>query len=75
MSRLPAVLLVLLPILLLMYVRLARREERDAAAQFWGPYERYAKRVPAFIPSWSRRHSADAATGSSPGSEEARMHR
>ncbi len=38
------------PILVWMYVRLARREERDAAAEFGHAYERYAELVPAFVP-------------------------
>lgn len=38
------------PILVWMYVRLARSEERDARAQFGEAYERYAAGVPAFVP-------------------------
>ncbi|MBI2585993.1 MAG: isoprenylcysteine carboxylmethyltransferase family protein [Rhodospirillales bacterium] len=40
----------MLPVLLIMYGRLARREEREAEAQFGDAYRRYAARVPAFIP-------------------------
>ncbi|MBI5612216.1 MAG: isoprenylcysteine carboxylmethyltransferase family protein [Gammaproteobacteria bacterium] len=38
------------PVLVYMYVRLARREEREVAAEFGVEYERYAAHVPAFIP-------------------------
>jgi protein-S-isoprenylcysteine O-methyltransferase Ste14 len=38
------------PILVWMYVRLARREEREVRAEFGDAYARYAQRVPAFIP-------------------------
>lgn len=44
------VTLVMFPILLFMYVRLALREEREAAAQFGAEYERYAARTPRFVP-------------------------
>ena len=40
----------MLPVLLVMYWRLARREEREVAARFGTSYRRYADRVPAFIP-------------------------
>ena len=42
--------LVMFPILVYMYVRLARREEREVAAEFGEEYLRYAKRTPAFFP-------------------------
>ena len=42
--------LALFPILVTMYVRLARREEREAAATFGEEYARYAARTPAFFP-------------------------
>ena len=38
------------PILVYMYLRLARAEEREARASFGEAYERYASRVPAFFP-------------------------
>jgi protein-S-isoprenylcysteine O-methyltransferase Ste14 len=44
------VTLILFPILVYMYVRLARREERDAIAEFGDLYTRYANRTPAFFP-------------------------
>ena len=47
----PTVLtLVMFPILIIMYVRLARREEREAIAQFGDEYLRYMAVTPAFIP-------------------------
>jgi len=39
-------------VLTYMYVRLARREEREVAAEFGPEYQRYAARTPAFIPRW-----------------------
>lgn len=44
----------MLPVLLIMYGRLARQEEREAEAQFGDGYRQYAARVPAFIPRLSR---------------------
>jgi len=44
------VTLVMFPILVYMYVRLASREERDALAEFDDEYPRYMREVPAFFP-------------------------
>jgi protein-S-isoprenylcysteine O-methyltransferase Ste14 len=38
------------PVLMWMYVRLARQEEREALQQFGEAYRRYCERVPPFIP-------------------------
>ncbi len=38
------------PVLVFMYVRLARREEREVAAQFGAAYARYRQTTPAFFP-------------------------
>jgi protein-S-isoprenylcysteine O-methyltransferase Ste14 len=46
------VTLVMFPILVFMYVRLARREEQDAHAEFGEAYARYAAITPAFIPGF-----------------------
>lgn len=40
----------MLPVLLVMYWRLARREEREVEAAFGESYRRYARQVPAFVP-------------------------
>ena len=42
--------LVMFPILVVMYVRLAHHEERDAAAEFGEQYAAYAARTPGFFP-------------------------
>lgn len=42
--------LLMFPVLVWMYVRLARREERDAMEEFGEAYARYAATTPAFIP-------------------------
>ena len=42
--------LIMFPILVYMYVRLARREEQEVERAFGEAYARYAARTPAFIP-------------------------
>lgn len=42
--------LVMFPVLVWMYVHLARAEERQVLAEFGRAYGEYARRVPAFIP-------------------------
>jgi len=42
--------LAMFPILVWMYVRLARREEREVRAEFDAAYARYAASTPAFMP-------------------------
>jgi protein-S-isoprenylcysteine O-methyltransferase Ste14 len=44
------VTLLMFPILVAMYVRLARREECEALAEFGEAYGRYAANTPAFFP-------------------------
>ncbi len=44
------VTLAMFPILVFMYVHLARREERDARARFGEAYTRYEANTPAFLP-------------------------
>jgi protein-S-isoprenylcysteine O-methyltransferase Ste14 len=46
--------LAMFPMLVWMYARLARAEERDAVASFGDAYRRYAADVPAFIPRLAR---------------------
>ncbi len=43
------------PILVFMYVHLARREERDARTEFGAAYIRYEANTPAFIPRLGRK--------------------
>jgi protein-S-isoprenylcysteine O-methyltransferase Ste14 len=42
------------PVLTVMYVRLAKSEERDAIAEFGNAYRRYAADVPGFFPKLGR---------------------
>ena len=46
--------LVMFPVLVFMYVRLALREEKDAEAQFGEEYRAYAANTPRFWPRWRR---------------------
>jgi protein-S-isoprenylcysteine O-methyltransferase Ste14 len=53
----PTVLtLIMFPILVAMYVRLAHREEREARAEFDEAYARYAATTPAFVPGCETRN-------------------
>ncbi len=45
--------LAMFPVLVWMYVRLARHEERQAEAEFGETWRRYAARIPAFVPRLS----------------------
>jgi protein-S-isoprenylcysteine O-methyltransferase Ste14 len=42
------------PILVVMYVRLARREEREVLQAFGETYARYAANTPAFFPRFGQ---------------------
>ena len=44
--------LIMWPILMFAYYRLAMREEKDVEKIFGKQYEEYRKKVPAFIPKW-----------------------
>lgn len=44
--------LAMFPVLVIMYVRLARNEEREAIAKYGDAYRRYIAQVPAFIPKF-----------------------
>ncbi|WP_371422540.1 isoprenylcysteine carboxylmethyltransferase family protein [Tardiphaga sp.] len=46
--------LAMFPMLVFMYIRLARSEERDALALFGAEYQAYMDRVPGFIPRLGR---------------------
>ncbi len=52
--------LAMFPVLVVMYLRLARAEEREALAAFGDAYGRYAARVPGFVPRRSARGSRSA---------------
>jgi protein-S-isoprenylcysteine O-methyltransferase Ste14 len=49
--------LVMFPILVWVYARLAKAEERDSIAEFGSEYERYRDRTPAFIPKFHQERS------------------
>jgi methanethiol S-methyltransferase len=59
--------LVMFPILVVVYRRLAMREERDIAAAFGPEWDAYASDTPRFIPTFRRTHDASS-TDPSPGS-------
>ena len=46
--------LLMFPILVAMYVRLAHKEEAEVRAAFGEAYARYAAETPAFFPRWKR---------------------
>ncbi|RWH73478.1 isoprenylcysteine carboxylmethyltransferase family protein [Mesorhizobium sp.] len=46
--------LAMFPVLVVMYVRLARAEEREAVAEFGDTYRAYLKKVPGFLPRLDR---------------------
>jgi protein-S-isoprenylcysteine O-methyltransferase Ste14 len=52
--------LVMFPVLLWVYARLARREERDTRARFGAAYDAYAAATPAFLPRLAGSVSRDA---------------
>jgi protein-S-isoprenylcysteine O-methyltransferase Ste14 len=54
------VTLAMFPILVYMYVRLARREEHEALAEFGDEYRRYMARTPSFLPRWTELFKAPA---------------
>jgi protein-S-isoprenylcysteine O-methyltransferase Ste14 len=45
--------LIMFPVLVFMYLQLARREEREALAEFGDAYRAYMREVPAFVPRFS----------------------
>jgi len=48
------VTLALFPVIVLAYVRLARKEERNMIGRFGSEYEAYLQRVPMFFPRWGQ---------------------
>jgi protein-S-isoprenylcysteine O-methyltransferase Ste14 len=57
------VTLVMFPVLVATYVRLARREEREVRAQFGAAWDAYSAETPAFIPRLSSRRPEDGIAG------------
>lgn len=55
--------LAMFPVLTVMYVKLARDEEREARAEFGEAYARYAAQVPAFLPHLNRRSGQSTSGG------------
>jgi protein-S-isoprenylcysteine O-methyltransferase Ste14 len=55
--------LAMFPVLTVMYVVLAKSEERDAIAEFGDAYRRYMAEVPGFIPRLGRLFTESNATG------------
>jgi protein-S-isoprenylcysteine O-methyltransferase Ste14 len=49
------------PLLILAYLALARREDRELAARFGETFRAYAARTPAFLPSRRRTAAGTAA--------------
>ncbi|MBU4317478.1 MAG: isoprenylcysteine carboxylmethyltransferase family protein [Proteobacteria bacterium] len=45
--------LVLFPVIVWLYYRLAKREEKDLLEKFGVEYEAYMQHVPMFFPAWS----------------------
>lgn len=52
------VTLAMFPVLVFMYVRLARHEERDARTEFGEAYARYERNTPAFFPRFGKKTQA-----------------
>ena len=52
--------LTMFPVLVFMYVRLARTEEREALVAFGAAYEQYMRDVPAFVPRFGGREAKSA---------------
>jgi len=47
--------LLMFPILVVMYARLAHNEEQESARRFGRAWQEYALHVPRFIPRWGAR--------------------
>ncbi len=63
------VTLVMFPILVTVYVRLAHREERETRARFGATWDAYAAATPPFLPHlrWSRTPGGEHGAHRSPG--------
>lgn len=63
--------LVMFPVLVMVYLRLARREDAEAASAFGDAWSAYAARTPALLPRWSRlRGEAEDARDGAPHQDE-----
>lgn len=51
--------LIMFPILIIMYTRLAHREEQEVLAEFGEEYARYAAKTPSFFPRFGARGKTD----------------
>ena len=58
---------VMFPVLVFMYVRLARAEERESITEFGPAYRQYMDDVPAFIPQLGARHGGSTHGPAGPG--------
>ncbi len=54
--------LLMLPVLVYMYIRLAQWEEREVVEEFGNEYRRYAEKPPAFILHFSRKGISEIPT-------------
>ena len=61
------VTLAMFPILVFMYGRLAKREEREMLIQFGDEYRRYTVMVPGFFPRLGRRSESGRGDGTRSG--------
>ena len=58
LAQWPTILtLAMFPVLVFMYVHLARREEREVEAEFGAEYRRYAARTPGFFPRFGMKRA------------------
>lgn len=62
--------LLMAPVLIVMYIRLARREDHELAARFGEAFWEYAARTPGFLP-WGRRRVSGASAGCARADERA----
>lgn len=60
------VTLTMFPVLVFMYVRLAKREEREALAELGDEYRGYMREVPAFVPRLPTSRTTPRATATGP---------
>ena len=56
--------LLMFPVLVVMYVKLAKREEQDALAEFGDEYSQYLRRTPGFLPRIGTVSSASSSASS-----------